>query len=130
MIVVFDKLVLPHAEAPGLNLRMIKFMNVGIAIEECRKLKGITKSSLASQAGVSLPYLSQIINGQREPSITTIDKISSSLGIPSSLLVFLASDDSELISVSSELRDQIRNVAKSLIKESSDTFISTQVFGN
>jgi len=107
-------------EAPGLNLRMVRVMNIAIAIEECRKLKGITKSSLASKSGISVPYLSQIIKEQREPTLSTIEKISAALGIPSSILIFLASDESELNSVSNDLRDQIRDVAKTLIRESSE----------
>ena len=103
-------------------------MNLGLAIEECRKLKGVTKSSLADKAKLSPPYLSQIINGQREPSISIIEKIATALGIPSSLLIFLASDDSELSNISEETKRELRSISKQLIQESAESTSTSQVF--
>ena len=103
-------------------------MNLGLAIDECRKLKGVTKSSLAAEAELSPPYLSQIINGQREPSISIIEKISSALGIPSSLLLFLASDDSELSNISEDTKRELRRISKQLIEQSSESNSGPQVF--
>ena len=104
-------------------------MNLGLAIEECRKLKGVTKSKLAEDSELSLPYLSQIIGGRREPTLSTIEKISRSLGIPSSLLVFLASEESELSSLSKETTSELKAITKQLIEASSDTTIVSQIFG-
>lgn len=103
-------------------------MNLGLAIEECRKLMGVTKSSLAKKAELSPPYLTQIISGQREPSISIIEKIANALGIPSSLLIFLASDDSELSNISEETKRELRTLSKHLIQESSESSSEPQVF--
>ncbi|MBQ0747862.1 MAG: helix-turn-helix transcriptional regulator [Marinobacter sp.] len=95
-------------------------MNLGNAIEECRKLKGVTKSRLAESAGISVSYLTLIVKGQREPTMTAIEKIASALGVPSSLLIFLASEDSEVASLSEGTKNELRALAKELIKSSAD----------
>ncbi|MEP1896894.1 MAG: helix-turn-helix transcriptional regulator [Alloalcanivorax venustensis] len=104
-------------------------MNLGFAIEECRKLKRVTKSQLANDAGLSVSYLSQIISGQREPPISTIEKISGSLGIPSSLLVFLASEDSELSNLSEGMKSEIKRLSKELIEASAERTSNSKIFG-
>jgi len=118
------------AKAPDPNLWSCTPVNLSLAIEECRKLKGVTTSRLALDAGLSTPYLSQIINGKREPSLSAIEKISAGLGIPSSILVFLASDESELKSISKELQFEFKNVAKHLIKESAVSPSISKVFSD
>lgn len=94
-------------------------MNLGPAIEQCRVLKGYTKSKLALDAGISVSYLTLIIQGEREPTLASIEKISEALGIPASLLVFLASGD-ELSSLSKETRSELKQVTSELIKASSE----------
>lgn len=94
-------------------------MNLGSAIEQCRVLKGYTKSKLAQDAGISVSYLTLIIQGEREPTLASIEKISEALGIPASLLVFLASSD-ELSSLSKETRSELKQVTSELIKASSE----------
>ncbi len=111
------------------NLTGEHALNLGLAIEECRKLKGVNKSQLAKDAGLSLPYLSQIIKGQREPSISILEKVSASLGIPSSLLIFLASEDSELSAISEETKRELRIISKQLIEKSTERAADTKIFG-
>lgn len=91
-------------------------MNVGLAIENCRKLRGISKSRLAIEADVSLSYLSLIIKGDREPTISKLEGIATALGVPSSILLFLASDDDELPSMPDEVKNELRKVAVKLIQ--------------
>ena len=104
-------------------------MNLGLAIEECRKLKGVTKSRLATDAGLSVSYLSQIISGHREPTLSTVDKISEALGIPSSLLVFLASENSELSTISEEMQRELKILSKQLIEASGERASESKIFG-
>lgn len=94
-------------------------MNLGLAIEQCRMLKGYTKSKLAQDAGISVSYLTLIVKGEREPTLASIEKISEALGIPASLLVFLASND-ELSSLSKETLNELKAVTSELIKASSE----------
>jgi transcriptional regulator with XRE-family HTH domain len=91
-------------------------VNLGLAIENCRKLRGITKSKLAERADLSLSYLSLIIKGDREPTIGKLDDIASALGVPSSILLFLASNDDELPSMPDEVKNELRKVAVRLIQ--------------
>lgn len=117
-------------KAPRVSVFSLEInVNLGLAIEECRKLKGVNKSSLAEQAGLSVSYLSQIINGQREPTVTTIAKISEALGIPASLLVFLASEDTELSNLSKETLSEIRSLSKRLIEDSAEKSTKSSIFG-
>ena len=99
-------------------------MKLGAAIEKCRLYKGLTKSKLAQEAGISVSYLTLITNGTREPSLSSLEKLSSALGIPVSLLIFLGSDDEELTSISGELRDELKRITGELIKESSERTFS------
>lgn len=94
-------------------------MNLGSAIEQCRLLKGYTKTRLSEDAGISVSYLTLIIKGEREPTLASLNKISEALGIPTSLLVFLASGD-ELSSLSKETRSELKKVTSELIKASSE----------
>lgn len=91
-------------------------MNIGLAIEKCRKLRGITKSRLAKESDLSASYLTLIIKGEREPTISKLEDIASALGVPPSILLFLASDDSELPNMSLEVKDELRTVATKLIQ--------------
>lgn len=92
-------------------------MNLGSAIAQCRQLKGLTKTELAERCQLSVSYLSLIEHNKREPNISVIDKIASAIGIPVSLLVFIASDDEETSSLSTELRDELNHITREMLSE-------------
>ncbi len=46
-----------------------------------REHRGLSAQSLAEQAGITQPYLSQIENGKREGGIETMKKLASVLGV-------------------------------------------------
>lgn len=48
-------------------------------------------SELADAAGLSRALISYIANGQRKPSLTTLEKIAETVGVPMTLLMTLAS---------------------------------------
>lgn len=60
-------------------------MNLGLAIRELRKERGLTQITLASKAELSQTALSQIEKGKR-PGKNTLKKISTALSIPESLI--------------------------------------------
>ena len=64
-------------------------MNLGIAIRELRKAKGLTQAELARKARLSQTSLSQIENGQR-PGSQTFKNICAALNV-SELLVYITS---------------------------------------
>ena len=71
-------------------------MNIGHALRVCRLAKKLSLDALAEAAGLSQSYLSMIEAGKREPTIPTLEKISSALGVPLPILFFLASEQDEL----------------------------------
>ncbi|RKY30675.1 MAG: transcriptional regulator [Candidatus Omnitrophota bacterium] len=54
---------------------------IGKRIREERKRKGLTQEDLAFKAGVSVNFIGQIERATKKPSIDTLEKISSALGI-------------------------------------------------
>ncbi len=93
-------------------------MNIGKAIRLCRTQKDMSLEDLASKAGISVSYLSLLERGKRDPNFSILQKISLGLGVPVSILVFLAAKD-ELNSVSPELADKLANLSLSLIQPTS-----------
>jgi len=71
-------------------------MNLGSAIKQCRKVKKISQTELANLSGLSVSHLSLIESNKREPSVSAVNVIANALGIPVSVLVFLAAKDENL----------------------------------
>lgn len=92
-------------------------MNIGKAIKLCRTQKGLTRTELAKNADISISYLSLLEQGKRDPSLSTVEKLSNALNIPLSVLVFLASDKTEL---STELTEKLSSLAFSLMDSDDD----------
>lgn len=73
-------------------------VNVGLKIRELRKSRGLPLKQLAEGAGVSPSLISQIENNRVDPSLSTLRKISFTLGVPVFYLVAeSAPDDASLI---------------------------------
>ncbi|WP_308301924.1 helix-turn-helix transcriptional regulator, partial [Frankia sp. AgKG'84/4] len=66
---------------PNLNVR-----DLGVFIREQRRTAQISLRQLASQAGVSNPYLSQIERGLRRPSAEILQQIAKALRISAEVL--------------------------------------------
>ena len=95
-------------------------MNLGKAIKMCRVQKNLKQTELAGLAKISVAYISLLEQGKRDPNFSTLEKISSALDIPLSIMVFLAADPkSELKDLSPELIDKLSLTAFDLIRESS-----------
>ena len=54
--------------------------DLGSAIRERRRAKSLTLVDLASQVGLSQPFLSQIENGRARPSLMSLQRIAEALG--------------------------------------------------
>jgi transcriptional regulator with XRE-family HTH domain len=96
-------------------------MNLGKVIRLCRNQKDMSLEALSSKAGISVSYLSLLERGKRDPNFSTLEKISSGLDVPVSILVFLAAKE-ELNKVSPELADKLANISLSLIQASSSQY--------
>ncbi len=57
-------------------------MDLGKKLREVRKRKGLTLQQVASGAGVSKSFISQIESGATKPSIASLKKVGDVLGIP------------------------------------------------
>ena len=95
-------------------------MQIGKTIKLCREHKGITRSALSSTADISVSYLSLLENNKRDPNISTLNRISTALGIPISVLLFLACDKTEFESISPELAEKFSLLTFKLIEKTSD----------
>lgn len=93
-------------------------MNLGRAITLCRKQRDLSQAELALRAGVSVSYVSLLEqNKRKDPTLSTIQKISEALNVPSGILFFLAADQTELAGLSSELQEKLSFAALRLLDE-------------
>lgn len=90
-------------------------MNLGRSIKMCRTNRGLSQEDLATRIGMSASYVSLIEQGKRDPSISTVEGVASALGVPVSLLTFLAADPDELRGVPEDVRDKLAGVAFKLL---------------
>ena len=90
-------------------------MNLGRSIKMCRTNQGLSQGDLASRIGMSVSYISLIEQGKRDPAISTIEDVASALGVPLSLLTFLAAEPGELRGVPEDVRDKLAGVAYKLL---------------
>lgn len=72
-------------------------MNIGKAIAQIRKQKGVKQNTLAKKSGITQTYLSQIENNLKEPNISTLKKICHQLSIPLPILFFVSMDDNDIL---------------------------------
>ncbi len=90
-------------------------MNLGRSIKLCRTNRGLSQEELARKVGLSASYISLIEKGDRDPAISTAEKIATALGVPMSLLTFLAAEPGELKGVPEEVRDKLAGIAFKLL---------------
>ena len=56
-------------------------------IRALRSQKGMTQQQLANRCGLSVSYISMLEHGQRQPTLDTLELLSSVLGLPPLLLL-------------------------------------------
>lgn len=93
-------------------------MNVGQAIKLCRTQRGISQTDLAQQAECSVSYLSMLENNKRDPTLSTLENIADALGIPVSIIFFLAAEASDLKGIDKNLQGELARTALDLLNES------------
>ncbi len=92
-------------------------MNVGQAIKMCRSRRGISQTELAQRADCSVSYLSLLENNQRDPTLSTVEKIAIALNVPVGILFFLAADRNDISGMDKELAGQLARTALELLSE-------------
>lgn len=91
-------------------------MDISKALFLCRSRKKMTKTKLAKLADISVPYLTLLEQGKRDPNMSVIEKICTGLNVPSTIFMFLASDTNELDGISKELAEKLSLTALQLIE--------------
>ncbi len=89
---------------------------LGSAIKLCRTKRNLTLSELAEKTGLSVSYLSYIEKGKRTPNLDVLDKIAQALEMPLNLLVFLATDRSELVEIDKTIAERLSFLVLELIE--------------
>ncbi len=63
----------------------------GINVRRVRKQRGLTQEALAHDVEIDVSYLGQIERGERNPTLSLVQRLSDALGVTH--LILLASDD-------------------------------------
>ncbi len=71
-------------------------MNVGDAIKNLRKNKGLSQKELAQRSGLSANAMCSIEKNEAFPSRDSIDRICKALEIPTSYLMFFSVTDEDI----------------------------------
>lgn len=92
-------------------------MNLGYAIKQARKQRGLRQNVFAEICEITPAYLSQIENNLKEPNLSILKTISEKLGIPLPFLFFLALDERDIKSEKKQAYNMIEPAIKSLVNE-------------
>lgn len=65
-------------------------INLGMNLKRCRQLARLTQERLASKAGITAKYISEIENGIRNPSLEVLHKVAEALRVDITELVSFA----------------------------------------
>lgn len=71
---------------------------LGKTIRILRQAKSLKVSELAKQSDVSVPFLSLVENGERQPSLEVLSRIAAKLGVPSDALILMGMSGESLTS--------------------------------
>jgi len=96
-------------------------MNIGNAIKDLRKQKGLKQTDFADQCGLSQSYLSSIEKGRKEPTLSILKQIANALSIPMPVLVFFSLDQED---IAESKRDAFKMLEPSIKGLITDVFIS------
>lgn len=95
-------------------------MNAGDAIKFCRQQRKLSIPALAKKAELSASYISLLERNERDPPLSTLQKISRALEIPLSMLVFLGTTPEELESLSPGIAGKLYEATIKLLKAATD----------
>lgn len=92
-------------------------MNIGQAIQKCRKLRKYNQAELAEKSGISVSHLCLIEKNNREPSLASVQSIANALEIPLTILILLASENEEISEFDMSHVDTLKKNIESLISD-------------
>ena len=91
-------------------------MSIGNAIKLCRSRKKYTQRDLAFRAELSPSYLSQLERDKRDPTLSTLKRLSNALEVPLTILLFLAGDNDDLQFIDAELSQRFSYILMKLMR--------------
>lgn len=91
---------------------------VGQAIKLCREAAGLSQRRMADLLKVSPSYLSLVESGKRRANLETLEAVARELGVPSSLIVLISAEPSELAELSPDLHGRIEARVFELLRAS------------
>lgn len=91
-------------------------MNAGHAIRFCRQQRQLSIPALAEKAGLSTSYVSLLERNERDPPLSTLERLSNALGVPLSVMVFIGTSTAELESLSPEIAEKLAAATLKLLQ--------------
>jgi len=67
-------------------------MNIGSGIKEVREKLGLTQMKVCEKTGLTQGFYSSVETGTNKPSLSTLEKISSALGVPVFVIIWLSTE--------------------------------------
>ncbi|MCF2521078.1 MULTISPECIES: helix-turn-helix domain-containing protein [Dyadobacter] len=92
-------------------------MDLGTAIKDQRKNRGLTQQEFAASCDITQTYLSQIENNQKEPNLSTLKVISEKLDLPLPFLFFLSLSEDDVKTEKREAYKMISPSVKAFVDE-------------
>ncbi len=89
--------------------------NLGIYIKQCRINNGFKQKDFSKLCEISQAYLSRIENSKEYPSIELLEKISSNLNKPLSVILFMSISEKDVKPEKTELWKVVSPAIKDLI---------------
>jgi transcriptional regulator with XRE-family HTH domain len=88
---------------------------LGATIRLCRTKRGLQLRELADRSDLSVSYLSLLEKGKRTCNLAVVERIAKGLDIPLFMLVYLATDKSDLVVLDKGLAERLAYIAWRLI---------------
>lgn len=91
-------------------------LELGRAIRIVRQAKDFKVSDLAERAAVSVPFVSLIESGDRQPSLQVLRRIADALGVPSEVLIVLAQPRNGTLATSGRKATRLATAIRKLVE--------------
>jgi transcriptional regulator with XRE-family HTH domain len=92
-------------------------MNLAKTIRDFREKRKMSQAELATAAGLSTPYISQVETGKKSPTLTSLQKISKALDVPFPILSFMSMDNTDVAEEKQEAFKLVRPAVQAMIEE-------------
>jgi len=90
-------------------------MNIGLAIKNLRRSRGIKQGEMAKSIGMNDAYLSLIEGGKRTPTIDMLRRIADCFDIPLSILFWFTIERDEISEEKREAYDTLKPTIDTMI---------------